>query len=90
MSIELVMSSNHLILCGACLLNRSLRFSTGSQVHYSSVVTCGVFGGESFSLDKCTQLDMLCSLTNGPDKRLYGDPSILTIVGLWETLLSKF
>ena len=29
----------------------------------SSVVTCGVSGGKSFSLDRCTQLDIPCHLT---------------------------
>ena len=48
---------------GACLLNRFLRSSAGSQVHCPSVVTCGVSGGKSFSLHKCIQLDTPCSLT---------------------------
>ena len=43
--------------------NRHLRFSTGSQMDCSSLVTCGVFGGNSFSLGKCTQPNFPCSLT---------------------------
>ena len=53
----------YLSVDGACLLNRYLGLSTGSQVYCSSVVTCGVSGGKSFSLDRCTQLDIPCHLT---------------------------
>ena len=38
------------------VLNRYLSSSTGFTGGGSSVVTCGVSGGKSFSLDKCTQL----------------------------------
>ena len=64
------------------VLNRSLRFSTGSQVGYSSVVTRGVLGGESFSLNKCNQLDMLCSLTEVGMKK-YG----IGILLFWQQLV---
>lgn len=37
---------------GACLLNRYHIF-TGSQVYFSSFVTCRASGDKSFSLDKC-------------------------------------
>ena len=47
----------------ACACNRLLRVSTGSQMCCSSLMTCGGFGGNSFSLDKCTQIDIPCSLT---------------------------
>ena len=47
----------------ACLLKKYLRSSTGSQVYCSSVVTFAVSEGKNFSLDKCTQLDIPCSLT---------------------------
>ena len=41
----------------ACLLNRYLKCSTDSQFCLSSV-TCGVSGGKTFNLDKCTKLDI--------------------------------
>ena len=41
----------------ASLLNRCLKCSTDSQFCLS-IVTCGVSGGKTFSLDKCTKLDI--------------------------------
>ena len=66
-------TSFYLSVNGACLLNRYFGFSTGSQVYCSSVVTCEIFGGKSFSLDKCTQLDIPYNLTAvGVDKIVIG------------------
>ena len=78
------------------LLNKCLRSFTGSQVYCSSVVTCEIFGGKSFSLDKCTQLDIPYNLTAvgvgkimlwGPsyfgDNGSSGDPSFQILGRAW-------
>ena len=77
---------------GACLLNRYLRSSTGSQVYNVLLLQpVGFLGIKSLS-GQCTQLDIPWSLTAVGEwlKLLYTCPSILVTIGLWRILFPGF
>ena len=66
-------------------------FPLAHRCIFSSVVTCGVSGGKSFSLDKCTQLGILAVWQQRMwSKLLYKDSSILAMVGLQGSLFPGF
>ena len=72
---------HHFTYHDTCLMKRYLRSSTDSQM-YSSVVTCGVSGGKSFSLQKGNWISLAVGQHQEWLKVLQRGPFILAILAL--------